>query len=324
MQFGHRAAALYRTRDGGKTWTRLTQGLPDDPIGRCGLAVSRQATRASLYAVVQTDKTAHLPAVRSGRRGRTADVEHGRHLPLRRPRRDLGQAQRPVSAAASTSARSASTRNDPQRVYVLGIPLLRVRTTAARRFRNDGLDRRSTPITTPCGSTPPTRDHLILGNDGGVYPPAIAAHLEHVKNLPVAQFYARGRRQAQAVPRLRRPAGQRHLGRAERNARPGRHHAADWSRLPAGDGFPLPGRPGRRRHRLRRGAVRHVCGASTSHRRAGDDQAAIPAARAPEYRFNWSTPLLLSPHDAHTLYFGGNVLFRSTNRGDRWESSAPT
>src|SRR5262249_39927873 len=54
-QFGP-AAGLYRTRDGGKHWVRLTQGLPRHPRGRCGLDRWRKAPRV-LYAVIQTDKT---------------------------------------------------------------------------------------------------------------------------------------------------------------------------------------------------------------------------------------------------------------------------
>ncbi|HMF13919.1 MAG TPA: hypothetical protein VKE94_16490, partial [Gemmataceae bacterium] len=48
------------------------------------------------------------------------------------------------------------------------------------------------------------------------------------------------------------------------------------------------------------------------------------AARGtPEYRFNWNAPLLLSPHDPRTVYFGGNHVCRSTNRGDDWEPISP-
>ncbi|MBT8178407.1 MAG: exo-alpha-sialidase, partial [Eudoraea sp.] len=38
------------------------------------------------------------------------------------------------------------------------------------------------------------------------------------------------------------------------------------------------------------------------------------------YRFNWQTPILLSPHNQDILYFGGNKLHRSLNQGDRWEA----
>lgn len=40
-------------------------------------------------------------------------------------------------------------------------------------------------------------------------------------------------------------------------------------------------------------------------------------------RFNWVTPLRLSPHDPKTLYLGGQVLFRSTDRGDTWQEISP-
>ena len=44
---------------------------------------------------------------------------------------------------------------------------------------------------------------------------------------------------------------------------------------------------------------------------------------APQFRYNWSSPLILSPHDSKTLYLGGNRLMRSTNRGASWEIISP-
>lgn len=38
------------------------------------------------------------------------------------------------------------------------------------------------------------------------------------------------------------------------------------------------------------------------------------------YRFNWQTPILLSPHNQDILYLGGNKLHRSLNKGDDWET----
>ena len=43
----------------------------------------------------------------------------------------------------------------------------------------------------------------------------------------------------------------------------------------------------------------------------------------PQFRFNWSTPLVVSKHNPRTLYVGGNVLFRSVNRGDTWRIISP-
>lgn len=44
---------------------------------------------------------------------------------------------------------------------------------------------------------------------------------------------------------------------------------------------------------------------------------------APRYRFNWSVPVVLSPHDPDTLYVAGNVLFRSRDEGASWQIVSP-
>jgi photosystem II stability/assembly factor-like uncharacterized protein len=40
--------------------------------------------------------------------------------------------------------------------------------------------------------------------------------------------------------------------------------------------------------------------------------------RRSPYRFNWSSPILISPHNPRTIYFGGDHLFKSVDRGDHW------
>jgi hypothetical protein len=40
-----------------------------------------------------------------------------------------------------------------------------------------------------------------------------------------------------------------------------------------------------------------------------------------QYRFNWNTPFILSPHDPNIVWLGGNRLFKSYNRGDNWTAS---
>ena len=46
-------------------------------------------------------------------------------------------------------------------------------------------------------------------------------------------------------------------------------------------------------------------------------------AKDHKYRFQWTYPINFSPHDSNTLYVAGNVLFRSTDQGDSWESLSP-
>ncbi len=49
------------------------------------------------------------------------------------------------------------------------------------------------------------------------------------------------------------------------------------------------------------------------------DRPTLPA----QFRFNWSSPLVLSPNNPHTVYFGGNHLFKSVNLGDTWRIISP-
>ena len=49
-----------------------------------------------------------------------------------------------------------------------------------------------------------------------------------------------------------------------------------------------------------------------------------PTKQTPAYRFNWNSPILISPHDSKTIYYGGNFVFKSVNRGDTGRRSAPT
>lgn len=46
------------------------------------------------------------------------------------------------------------------------------------------------------------------------------------------------------------------------------------------------------------------------------------ATAGDQYRFNWNTPFIISPHDASTLWLGGNRLFKSTDRGNSWTASS--
>jgi photosystem II stability/assembly factor-like uncharacterized protein len=57
--------------------------------------------------------------------------------------------------------------------------------------------------------------------------------------------------------------------------------------------------------------------------RGGATAANVVNARPGDaYRFNWNTPILLSPHNPSTIWMGGDRLFRSDNQGDMWFASA--
>jgi hypothetical protein len=55
--------------------------------------------------------------------------------------------------------------------------------------------------------------------------------------------------------------------------------------------------------------------------RGGGTPNVVNAQAGDTYRFNWNTPILLSPHNPSTIWMGGNRLFRSDNQGDQWTAS---
>src|SRR5262249_27312975 len=97
---------------------------------------------------------------------------------------------------------------------------------------------------------------------------------------------------------------------------------SDWQRILGADGFHCQADPGdadtvyaeAQWGRLRRIDMRTM--------KTTNIRPQAPSAE-PEYRFHWNAPLIMSPHNSRILYFGGNHLFRSLDRGDHWEKISP-
>ena len=92
---------------------------------------------------------------------------------------------------------------------------------------------------------------------------------------------------------------------------------ADWTLMPGGDGFYaeidnvepwIVYTESQDGHISRRDA------------HTGQQREIMPEAKAgePHYRFQWNSPMAVSMHDHKTIYYGGNYLFKSTDRGDSW------
>ena len=309
---------LYKTTDGGKNWAKMTTGLPDRPLGRCGLAISRKNPNV-VFAVVQTDKTAVTTAGQAPKPGDI--VETGgvfRSV-------DKGATWKKLNDLCPRPFYYGQIRidpNDDQRVYVLGVGFF-VSTDGGKSFASTRTG--AHPDHHALWIDPKDSNHLILGNDGGLYVSKDRAKtFEPVRAMAIGQFYG-------VAADMRTPY--RVYGGLQDNGSWGGPSAtqssegitlADWKRVAGADGFQCAVDPTDptivyaegQYGRLQRISLR------------GDrplSKAIQPRAErgAPAYRFNWNSPLLLSPHDPKTVYFGGNFLFKSTDRGDRWEAISP-
>jgi photosystem II stability/assembly factor-like uncharacterized protein len=317
-QFGP-LAGLYKTTDGGKSWTRLTKGLPDRPLGRCGLAVSRKDPRV-LYAVAQTDKTLLQRDTEWGQPAKAnADPATGGVFRSE----DRGETWVKVNDLCPRPFYFSQVRIDPRddrRLYVLGVTL-HVSGDGGKTF-TDGAPGVHSDLHA-MWIDPKDPEHMVAGSDGGVhFTYDRGRNWEHPKNLPIGQFYAVAVDQS-------RPYWV--YGGLQDNGTWGGPSAtrnvdgitpANWFRVLGMDGFCCAVDPADvnvvyaegQYGELRR--VNVGTGEATNIRPR-------PAPGQPEYRFNWNTPFLLAPHNPAVVYYGGNVLFRSRDRGDHWDVISP-
>ena len=314
---GGPGSGLYRTFDGGDSWTELTEGLPEGDKGRIGVDVFRQDGNV-VYALVEADARDPDAGFFGGGGGGQSRSGLFRSL-------DRGDTWEKMSNTNPRPMYYSQVRIDPSnvdRIYVLGGNLM-VSDDGGRTFRSDGaaqvhVDHHALWI------NPDDPDHLILGSDGGVAASWDGTgHWRMFDNLPLGQFYAIGFD-------MRDPYfvcgglqdNDPWCGPSNTRSFHGIRHQ-DWYETAYGDGFFTIVDPtdstivfsesqngNMNRYDLTTGEktpMRPI----TGPRAEGDT--------AKTYRFNWNSPLQLSPHDPATVYLGANYLLRSRDRGMSWE-----
>ena len=314
---GGPGSGLYRTFDGGDSWTELTEGLPEGDKGRIGVDIFRQDGNV-VYALIEADARSPDAGFFGG--GGGGERQSGLYRSL-----DRGDTWEKMSNTNPRPMYYSQVRIDPSnvdRIYVLGTNLM-VSDDGGRTFRSDGasqvhVDHHDLWI------NPDDPDHLILGSDGGVAASWDGTgHWRMFDNLPLGQFYAIGFD-------MRDPYfvcgglqdNDPWCGPSNTRSFHGIRHQ-DWYETAYGDGFFTIVDPtdstivfsesqngNMNRYDLNTGEktpMRPI----TGPRENGDT--------AKTYRFNWNSPLQLSPHDPATVYLGANYLMRSRDRGMSWE-----
>ncbi len=292
---GGPGSGIFKTTDAGATWTKLSSGLPTSDMGRIGLDISL-VHPATLYAVIEGSEQGVY---------RTDDG---------------GSSWRKTSDIASIPWYFGQIRvdpADPEVVYHLGVPLQRSEdggVTWERIARSVHVDHHALWI------NPENAAHLLLGNDGGFYVSHDrGATWDFSPNLPISQFYAVG-------VDMQEPFFGIYGGLQDNSTWGGPSRTrnsmgignADWYRMAGGDGFFAAIDP--RDHNIayvesQNGNLVRFNG------RTGERKSIRPRPEPGEdaYRFNWSAPIQISPHDPSTVYFAGNHVFKSTTQGDSWE-----
>jgi photosystem II stability/assembly factor-like uncharacterized protein len=306
---GGPGSAIYKTTDGGATWTKLANGLPAGDKGRIALAIAANEPNV-VFAEVEA---------------------HGDGNGVYRST-DAGATWQKTSSLNTRPNYFSQIRVDPsdrRRVYTLG-------SNRGFYFSNDGGSAFTELFSDVHGEDhalwidPADGNHMIVGGDGGVSITWDRGKTwDFRRNMPIGQFYEIS--VDNSVP-YRICGGLQDNGvwcmpSAVRN----RNGIADrdaWN-IGGGDGFHALFDPANDNMVLQSSQNGNAAwvNISTMERQgvrpgtAERPAAGVPAPAAGEdrYRWNWDTPIIVSTHDPKVWYMGAQLLFKSTNRGSSWQ-----
>lgn len=292
-------SAIHKSIDGGATWTKLTKGLPKEQMGRIGLAISPKNPKM-VYAIIEA-------ARRTGGFFRTLDG--GANWEKRNSYSGGG---------AQYYAEIFVDPNDDERIYAMDT-YARVSDDGGKTFKR--IEQKYIHVDYHAlWIDPENSDHLIIGNDGGVYESwDRSATWDFKANLPVTQFYRISA--DDALPFYNVYGGTQDnmsLGGPSRTTTSHGIVNSDWYSTVLGDGFRTmvdPKDPNILYGEAQYGALARF------DKRTGEvlDIQPQPTGTMDPLRQNWDSPLIISPHDSNRLYFAAQYLFRSDDRGNSWK-----
>ncbi len=304
---GGKSSAMYRSDDGGDTWTKVTDGLPNGNIGRIAFATSK-SNPDHIYALI---------AAKNGTLWDTHDG--GTHWKMVSNNHQLNV--RPFYF----STMAVDPTND-NHVFFLSYQMSESTDggkTAKSIAPDVHVDYHAIWI------DPDNPERMIVGNDGGVYISQTGGKQWHYcDNMPIEQFYEVAVNSAnpfslggglQDNNAWYGPSYNLH-GRSIKG-----HH---WITVAGGDGeyvVPAPSDPDIVYAESQNGFL------SRTNLKTGMRKYIRPTFKGVEmmspsklkYRYNWTTPIAVSYTDANTVYIGANVLFKTTDGGKTWNPISP-
>jgi photosystem II stability/assembly factor-like uncharacterized protein len=323
---------IYRSRDAGKTWQRLSGGLPAGKLARCGIAIFPK-NPAIMYAVIDNQNPREAPASAA-----PATAGAGQATPAR-PQPIGGEVYRSEDAGTTWKRMNAPGEsigggkwygwiyidpNDDKTVYVPNVNMYRS-VDAGRTWGKKGPENIATSFHVDYHGLwidPRDSNHLILASDGGLATSwDFGATWDVFDHLPLAQYYAIGVDMDEPYNIY---GGLQDNGSVKipSNGPRGSISRDDYTMVGGGDGMFNVVDPEDSRwlyNASQNGAIQRV------DQRTGTSRSIRPAPPQgrPTYRFNWTAPILVSPHNSRTIYIGAQVLLRSVNRGDAWREISP-
>lgn len=211
---------------------------------------------------------------------------------------------------------------DADRMYMCGVPFLKS-TDRGKTWKSIA---RSVHVDHHAIAVDPNNsDKVWLGNDGGLHVSwDQGGTWQHFTNLPISQFYAVGLDQSEPFRVFGGTQDNGTWGGPHTSRDPRGIHPIEWFSVGGGDGFYAqvdPRDPDTVYAESQFGAIyRRNLSRGTSVR----IRPSLPkGAEEKALRWNWNSPILMSSHNPEVIYFGGNRLFKSYDRGDTWSVHSP-
>ena len=302
-------SGLYRSEDGGKSWAELTpqssHGLPPKPYGRIALAFAPGDAR-TVYAFVESTDSALFISHDGGRTWERGD-------------KSQWMVWRPFYFA-----NLIVDPKDARRVF---------KTDGALILSEDG-GKSFSAVGGFVGMhgdvhdvfiDPSNPQHVFAGDDGGLWISFDGANKWwKADNLPISQFYHVSLDKAD--PYHVYGGLQDNSSWVGDSAYPSGIPSSRWENMYGGDGFWMfadPSDPNYVYAEAQGGTIGRVNVHTHETRDIQPKLGPEDLKRYTKLRFNWNTPIALSPHDPAAVYIGAQFLFRSPDHGQTWERISP-
>ena len=306
---GGEGSGLYKSIDGGDTWTELTEGLPEEK-GKMAIAVS-PANSQKVYAVIESDSNADKGGLFvSNDAGKSWSMVSGDNRLVQR---------------AWYYIEVFADPNDEDTVYVL----------SAEMFRSEDGGKTWSTISVPHGDThdlwinPNDSKNMVMADDGGAT--ITFDYCENwtlPENMPTAQFYRistdnlfpyniyGGQQDNTSVKIASLSVGRWSISRE------------DWHYSAGGESAFLAFDPDDPRYVMGGSYLGTIELLDTESKMATDVMAAPiqylgREARDMKYLYNWNAPIIWSKHEPGTFYHGAQLVLRTRDNGVTWEEISP-
>ncbi len=297
--YGGQTCGLYRSTDGGETWTELTDGIPNNSssVGRIGISISESSPNI-IYAIYADNVGYFAGVYKSTNNGdswtRTTD----------------GSLSSLFSSFGWWFGNIRVDPSNPNIVFVLGLDVYKTSNGGSSWFYSSGsmhVDQHGMYI------HPASPNFIVAGNDGGVYKSFDqGSNWTKISTMPITQFY---------TCEVDYQFPNRYYGGTQDNGtnRTLTGNLDNWHPIFGGDGFYVLVDPSNNNFVY---AESQYGGFGRSTDGGYGFSYGLNGVSGSD-RFNWSTPFIIDPSNPAKLYLGTNRIYRSTNRAVSWTPISP-